>query len=54
MDEQIDKKTKLLEEDPDDFDTKSSLFSDETKVYWVGLRSIGNNVNASAKQQFTK
>ena len=33
MDEQIGKKTKLLEEDPDDFDTKSSLFSDETKVY---------------------
>lgn len=32
MDEQIEKKNKLLEEDPDDFDTKSSLFTDESKV----------------------
>lgn len=32
MDEQIAKKIKLLEEDPDDYDTQSSLFSDETKV----------------------
>ncbi|KAL1932809.1 hypothetical protein VTP01DRAFT_8487 [Rhizomucor pusillus] len=31
MDEQIEKKNKLLEEDPDDFDTKSSLFTDESK-----------------------
>lgn len=33
MDEQIEKKNKILEEDPDDFETKSSLFTDESKVF---------------------
>lgn len=32
MDEQIEKKNKKLEEDPDDFDTKSSLFTAESQV----------------------
>ncbi|KAI8098922.1 caffeine-induced death protein 2 [Halteromyces radiatus] len=31
MDAEIDRKTNLLQQDPDDYDTQSSLFSDETK-----------------------
>ncbi|ORZ06075.1 caffeine-induced death protein 2 [Absidia repens] len=31
MDAEIDRKTILLQEDPDDYDTQSSIFSDETK-----------------------
>lgn len=32
MDDEIDRKTILLQQDPDDYDTQSSIFSDETKV----------------------
>ncbi|ORX63188.1 hypothetical protein DM01DRAFT_1315019 [Hesseltinella vesiculosa] len=31
MDDELDRKNKLLQEDPDDYDTQSSIFSDETK-----------------------
>ncbi|KAI8059554.1 caffeine-induced death protein 2 [Gongronella butleri] len=31
MDEELDRKNKLLQQDPDDYDTQSSIFSDETK-----------------------
>ncbi|KAG0163556.1 hypothetical protein DFQ28_003832 [Apophysomyces sp. BC1034] len=31
MDDEIQKKNKLLEEDPDDYDTRSSVFTDESK-----------------------
>ncbi|SAL99002.1 hypothetical protein [Absidia glauca] len=35
MDDEIDRKTNLLQQDPDDYDTQSSIFSDETK-YGIG------------------
>jgi hypothetical protein len=32
MDEDLDKKNKILQEDPDDFDVKNSIFTRESMV----------------------
>ncbi|KAI7860503.1 caffeine-induced death protein 2 [Circinella umbellata] len=54
MDEQIDKKTKLLEEDPDDFDTKSSLFSDETKRRMIANELVVEDIVRARSLQVFK
>lgn len=36
MDSEIDRKSALLQQDPDDLDIQSSLFGDETKVRRIG------------------
>ncbi|KAI9490781.1 caffeine-induced death protein 2 [Zychaea mexicana] len=54
MDEQIEKKTKLLEEDPDDYETKSSLFSDETKRRMIANELVVEDIVRARSLQVFK
>lgn len=48
MDEDLDKKNKKLQEDPDDFDVKNSIFTQESVVSCTGKGTFIRNKVLSA------
>ncbi|KAI9310170.1 caffeine-induced death protein 2 [Dichotomocladium elegans] len=54
MDEQIAKKNKLLEEDPDDYDVQSSLFTDESKRRMIANELVVEDIVRARSLQVFK
>lgn len=56
MDEDLDKKNRKLQEDPDDFEVKNSIFTQESVVRWnkVQVDIITNWIYVSVNPFLTK